>query len=136
MIGTFNRSYFFDAGIRFTCTQCGNCCTGTPGKVRVSDRESREIREFLKVTDHDFRERFCRVVDGDTLLREKTNGDCIFYDRGCTVYSVRPAQCRTYPFWFKNLRSEVAWARTSAECPGIGHGRLYSKEEILEMLVL
>ena len=66
-------------------------------------------------------------------LREKANGDCVFYDRdsGCTVYSVRPRQCRTWPFWESNIASPEAWQRTCQVCPGSGKGELISAEEIL-----
>jgi hypothetical protein len=52
------------------------------------------------------------------------------------IYPVRPLQCRTYPFWFQNLRSEKKWRLTGTACPGIGQGRRYSKDEILALLQL
>jgi len=30
-------------------------------------------------------------------------------DKQCTVYPVRPAQCRTFPWWKENLSSKEAW---------------------------
>ena len=30
---------WFDQGLTFTCQQCGNCCTGGPGYVWISDEE-------------------------------------------------------------------------------------------------
>jgi hypothetical protein len=49
---------------------------------------------------------------------EEGNYQCVFYDdqiQGCSVYEVRPVQCRRFPFWeyFKKHRSEVL-----EECPG------------------
>ena len=32
-------------GLRFACTQCGNCCTGEPGFVWVNDAEIAAIAE-------------------------------------------------------------------------------------------
>ena len=42
-----------------------------------------------------------RKALGRVTLRERANGECVFWDRqaGCTVYPARPAQCRTWPFW-------------------------------------
>jgi Fe-S-cluster containining protein len=56
----------------------------------------------------------------------------VFYDRmaGCTVYPVRPRQCRTWPFWECNTESPAAWARAAAECPGCNQGELIPAEEI------
>ena len=32
-------SLWYKDGLAFTCTQCGNCCTGGPGYVWLSDAE-------------------------------------------------------------------------------------------------
>ena len=127
------QSYFFDAGLRFECTRCGRCCSGTPGKVFLSDEEGDSIAGFLGLTPDAFREVYL-VTDpySEPALREKPNHDCIFLtDRRCSIYEVRPAQCRTYPFWLGCLRSPEAWARERHQCPGIGRGRLFTKEEIV-----
>ncbi len=70
------------------------------------------------------------------LLREKANGDCVFYEsgRGCTVYQARPRQCRTWPFWESNLRTPEDWERTKELCPGSGQGELIPAEEITRRL--
>ena len=69
-------------------------------------------------------------------LREKANGDCVFYDRteGCTVYPARPRQCRTWPFWESNVATPESWASTCEVCPGSGQGELISAEEIISRL--
>ena len=60
----------------------------------------------------------------------------MFYEagRGCTVYPVRPRQCRTWPFWASNVASRAAWERTKKSCPGAGQGDLISAEEITRRL--
>ena len=75
----------------------------------------------------------------DVMLNEMIefpNGDCVFYDRvqGCTVYPVRPRQCRTFPFWESNVETPRAWEQTCQACPGAGKGDLISAEEIAERL--
>jgi hypothetical protein len=132
MTGDFQR-YFFDAGIRFECTQCGKCCTGAPGVVRVSAGEIAAFAELLAISREEFVRLFVRTVEGvGQSLTERDDGSCIFFESGkCGVYSARPAQCRTYPFWLKNLRNEENWNRAAAECPGIGCGPFHSREDIL-----
>ena len=51
-------------------------------------------------------------------------------DSGPKVYPVRPAQCRTWPFWESNVESPEAWERTKAVCPGSGRGQLIPAEEV------
>ena len=65
-------------------------------------------------------------------LKEKANNDCVFYDReaGCTVYPVRPRQCRTWPFWDAAAGTPDRWEETASECPGCNQGDLIPAEEI------
>ena len=126
--------YFFDRGLRFSCTQCGKCCTGAPGKVHVSPEEATGLAALLGLEVTEFTARYARIVAGELLLRELPGGDCIFYKNGCSVYAARPRQCRTFPFWLQNLRSEEAWKETCAECEGCGQGQLFTREEILRKL--
>jgi hypothetical protein len=98
--------------------------------VWVSASEARRLARFLDLSLEQFRTRYLRRVKNRCSLTERANGDCVFFRGGCTVYPVRPQQCRTFPFWSENLRSEDAWAEAGEGCPGIGRGRLYSPEEI------
>jgi Fe-S-cluster containining protein len=68
-------------------------------------------------------------------LVEFPDGDCVFFDaqkRKCSVYEARPLQCRTWPFWESNIKTEKAWQRTCSVCPGSGQGTLVPLEKILE----
>ncbi len=70
----------------------------------------------------DFTRQFADRVNNRMTIRERlVNGsyDCIFYDtgqKGCSIYVVRPAQCRQFPFWdeYKDKTDAVR-----QECPGI-----------------
>ena len=120
-------------GLRFECTQCGNCCTGTPGVVWVDDEEIAAIAEFLDKPVGEIRLMNCRRVAGRVSLNEYANGDCVYFDpvnRGCTIYPVRPKQCRTWPFWDSIIENEKDWKSIQPGCPGAGCGKLYSLEEI------
>lgn len=123
-------------GLRFTCTQCGHCCTGEPGFVWVDEEELRKLAAFRGEPLREFVPLHTRKSRGKVTLREKANGDCVFYEagRGCTVYPVRPKQCRTWPFWESNLESPEKWERTEAICPGSGEGELIPVEEIVRRL--
>lgn len=124
---------WFNAGLQFRCTRCGHCCTGTPGFVWVNEEEVAAIAEFRGESVEEFASLHTRSVRRGRSLREKANGDCVFWDRqaGCTIYPVRPRQCRTWPFWESNVASPEAWEDTCAVCPGAGTGDLISAEEIL-----
>ncbi len=120
-------------GLCFECTQCGNCCTGDPGHVWVDDDELRRIAEHLGKSIGEMRLMHTKRLGRRTSLIEFANGDCTFFDgatRRCTIYPVRPKQCRTWPFWNSNLESPEAWADVQTTCPGAGRGTKHAYEEI------
>jgi uncharacterized protein len=129
-----SKQPWFQDGLRFECTQCGDCCTGTPGYVWVNEEEIGALAKHMGIAPDDFEARYVRRVGKRKSLVEFENGDCVFFDnqtRKCKVYEARPRQCRTWPFWDSNLRTPQAWKETCAVCPGSGKGQLHSVEEVL-----
>jgi Fe-S-cluster containining protein len=66
-------------------------------------------------------------------LKEFPNGDCVFFDdksRRCQVYTARPRQCRSWPFWDSNLKSPETWRTTCEICPGSGRGHKHTVQHI------
>ena len=121
---------WYQDGLKFTCTQCGNCCSGAPGYVWITTEDRQKIAAFLGLPGGDLNEHFMRRVGVRYSLTEKPGGDCVFLremdgKRICGVYPVRPRQCRTWPFWTNNLRSPETWDKASRDCPGMNHGRHY-----------
>ncbi len=96
----------------------------------VNRHEISAIAKFLKLQVANFAKEYLRQVGRRTSLIEKANHDCIFWDRGCTIYPVRPTQCRTFPFWREHVRRHESWRELSRECPGVHQGRHYSAAEI------
>jgi len=128
---------WFDGGLRFECTQCGDCCTGSPGYVWVNAEEIRQLAEHLGLPIEEFEQKYVRKVGVRKSLVEYSNCDCVFFDgeaRKCTVYEARPRQCRTWPFWDSNVRTPEAWQRTCEVCPGSGQGQLVPVEQILHQV--
>jgi Fe-S-cluster containining protein len=135
VMSTEQTEPWYKDGLQFTCTGCGNCCTGSPGVVWVNDEEIEAIAEYLDKPVGEIRLFHSRPYRNKVTLTEFANGDCTFFDgrtRRCTIYPVRPRQCRTWPFWRSNLQSERDWEQTQKECPGAGNGAFVSLEQIEE----
>lgn len=102
------------------CSRCdGNCCIGESGYIWVNIKEIEDIANFLKIDKNLFIDRFLIKVGYKFSLKEKPYKDgfaCIFFENGCSIYPVRPKQCKTFPFWdyFKTHICEL-----KKECPGI-----------------
>ena len=133
---------WYSDGLRFGCTQCGNCCTGPPGAVWFSKDEGRTMAKQLGLTEAVFLERYGRKLHGHWSLieRETEHGfDCVFLDRTtipgkaiCGIYQARPTQCRTWPFWPENLQTKRHWetVKRRTPCPGMDKGKLVPIEQI------
>lgn len=139
------RARWYDGGLKFACTGCGNCCTGPPGYVWISEQEISKLARHLGRSVADLRHRYLRKIGGRFSLRERRTLDCQ-YDcvflmdmppgpdgqrrRGCGIYPVRPVQCRTFPFWDGIVASRRSWESTARHCPGIGRGPRHSPQQI------
>ena len=120
-------------GLAFRCTQCGDCCTGAPGYVWVTPEEIQAIADYCGESYGEVLIHRTRPVGDSRSLTEYANGDCTFFDgrtRGCTIYPVRPKQCRTWPFWDSHWETPEQWAGLKRECPGVGCGDVVPLEEI------
>lgn len=127
---------WYHEGLAFECTGCGACCTGDPGYVFADEGEIRALAKHLGLSVAAFKDACMIQVGSRWSLKELTGGDCIFFDRvhrRCTVYDLRPTQCRTWPFWKSNLVTAEHWEATCRACPGCGRSQLFTREEIEEM---
>jgi uncharacterized protein len=130
---------FYEKGLRFECQKdCSGCCGGSPGYVYITEDEIRVIIKHLGISREDFILGYTKQV-GDRLSLvdvQKNNWDCVMLKKGkCTIYSIRPMQCRTFPFWPRNIESKDDWRELQHHCPGLNKGRLFSKDEIEDISV-
>lgn len=116
-------SPWFEEGLKFKCTGCGKCCTGTPGYVFLSPADVQRLSSHLNMEEAEFLKEKTRYVDGQyALLEEPVSYDCIFLEnKQCTVYEARPSQCRTFPWWLHHLREPKDWEQAALRCEGINH---------------
>ncbi len=129
------KNAWYKDGLRFECNQCGICCRGDgPGAVWVSEDEINAIAAYLKISVEIFKKKFVRQILDRFSLVERSNYDCVMYENGCSIYSVRPYQCRTFPFWLANIETCEEWETLKSHCPGVGKGKLYTRNEIMEII--
>ena len=128
MMGTREANVIGKEGFNYrfnpeACNQCeGRCCNGERGRIFVNQDEIEAISRFLKMEISKFSAEYIRKVSYKFSLKEiKANNNyaCILFDskrNQCSIYPVRPHQCRTFPFWdyYKDKPEEL-----SAECPGV-----------------
>jgi Fe-S-cluster containining protein len=141
---------WYAPGLRFECTQCGQCCSGPPGYVWMTEEEITAIAAHLQLDRETFLANYAEKYGDQWSIRdyETPHGhDCLFLKRtpdgrgGCSIYSVRPTQCRTWPFWPENVVYRSSWKQVAQRCPGVaqclgqqdprkGDGKFYSVDQI------
>jgi len=125
---------WYKDGLRFSCTQCGKCCSGTPGYVWVSEEEIEAMASLLKISVAAFKRQYLRQRNGRYALVEMKSRsyDCVFLrDKRCLVYEARPKQCRAFPWWKSNLNSPESWEKAAQICEGINEkAKIFSCERI------
>ncbi len=65
---------------------CGICALCCQHQTIVLDLQAGDI-----FTDYE-----CYLSNGRWVLRNKPNGDCIYWDGGCTIYPNRPSICKAF----------------------------------------
>ena len=127
------KLYSFLAKIDFNCQKCSVCCRIDPGAVFLTKHDVDKISKNLCLNINEFLKEYCRGIDKGfktmVSLKEKLNYDCIFWDNGCTIYTFRPLQCRTYPFWPFIVESKERWEKEATRCKGINKKGSLSIEE-------
>lgn len=132
--------------LKFECqSSCpGKCCTVPQGKnlfVFLTRNDRIRLSAFLRKPLNKFcsmglftSTRFTNKPSRQWFLNSKKGSNtCQFLRSGkCSVYEVRPTQCRTWPYW-PELVNETAWEELKKECPGIGIDGTDSMEADLKL---
>jgi hypothetical protein len=105
--------------------------------VWVTRDEVEAIAAHLRISVHEMMDKYVRKVGRRlSLIEVKKTKDCVFLEtardgqRRCAIYSYRPKQCLTWPFWRSNIGDQDDWAMAGVRCVGINRGKLHSLDEI------
>ncbi len=78
------------------CTNCGNCCTENKS-LRVQKTELKQIAEYKNTSYKKIKKQIHARPRRDGSMRI-TRRPCPFHEgEQCTIYPLRPAECRSYP---------------------------------------
>jgi uncharacterized protein len=89
--------------------------------------------------------KFVRVEDSGKMvildfqvMKRKADSTCVFYDNGCTIYSIRPKACHLFPFRVEEQTTAqgdiILNISCNKSCQGMEKGKIANKKS-LEKLV-
>ncbi len=90
---------YADITKQIDCTQCANCCM----KIRpiVTRDDIRSVSKHLQLPEEKFISRYLELNEVQEYLMAEI--PCPFLkDKRCSMYEVRPEDCRSYPHIWKN----------------------------------
>ena len=102
----------------FACTRCGDCCQGYGGTY-LSETDINGIAHYLGIPAERLVATCTHASGGRRLIKQGDNGYCIFWDKVCTIHSVKPKMCRQWPFIPSILVDVGNWRAMAASCPGM-----------------
>jgi Fe-S-cluster containining protein len=90
----------------FQCQRCGACCKQT-GFVYLKEGDAERLALHFGTGVYEFTGAYCLLLERRHLVLKKNQDEpCLFLTPdGCSVYRVRPSQCRDFPFQWKTERS-------------------------------
>ena len=102
----------------FECRNCGDCCKGFGGTyLNAEDIEA--IARYIGSDPGKFVDRYCSLSGTKSVLAQRSDGYCIFWDKICKIHPVKPLMCRKWPFIESILVDAENWLIMAGSCPGI-----------------
>lgn len=127
----------YPKNVRFECQRCAKCCGDMPKRKRNILLLEPEVEQISTITGLRAAE-FSTPSSGTEPYRyamKKKEGKCVFLKgNACQIYLHRPLICRFYPFWLEELGAESYVFKVSGDCPAVGIGKVFGKEDFVKML--
>ena len=102
----------------FKCQNCGDCCKGYGGTF-LTRNDIKAIAGYIGTDPHTFIAKYCQLSGDKPILAQGPNGYCIFWDKFCTIHSVKPRMCSEWPFIKSVLVDVKNWHIMAGLCPGM-----------------
>ncbi|MEO5572167.1 MAG: YkgJ family cysteine cluster protein [Bacteroidia bacterium] len=99
------------------CSQCANCCKTMSPTYTLSD--VKRISAAVGMTQESYRIKYLKKDETGDIVHRKTPCHFLDADNRCSIYEIRPSDCRRYPH---TQRKDFVFQRevhiqNIAECP-------------------
>mgnify|MGYP001609693579 CR=1 FL=1 len=72
-----SEASWLEDGLKFHCTGCGKCCTGSPGFVWLSEEDIQRLSTFFQLEEKEFLKRYTRRIGKSGLHLRLRNAERI-----------------------------------------------------------
>jgi Fe-S-cluster containining protein len=104
------------------------------GEVYLSKEDGPRIAAHLSMEIADFEAKYIESKGRSARLRKPPDRQCLFHQQGkCAIHTVKPVQCRVFPYWPEIIETAEAWDETAKRCPGMNKGALVQIEIVREV---
>jgi Fe-S-cluster containining protein len=120
--------------MRFQCQSgCVRCCE-QKGFVYVTREDIVRLAEHVGLTQAEFKRRYLCGSAPLLRFRKQRHKQCPFLlANGCSVHSIKPLQCSSFPYWPELLASVYERREAAKYCPGMNRGPVVNVETAREV---
>ena len=95
------------------CKQNKNCCSDFQNidNPIISNAEYETIKNHTNCPDSCFEN-----ISEDAYIIKNQDGKCPFYNNGCSIYEIRPNDCRLYPYDIKKIDGDYYLVKYKLKC--------------------
>lgn len=100
------------------CSSCSikkNCCCDFDDEIDNIIVTAEEKNALIQRTGQEY-EKYFRKINDKAYNILNIDSKCPFYKKGCTVYDIRPSDCRLFPFDLKNIDGKYYLIRYDLPC--------------------
>ena len=137
--------HLYERSLRFKCKRCAiYCCKlGGPNLTKEDTKQIEHTRRKTTEFVESVKRQYGNYPLIPSTLKSKKDGSCIFLRKDenrdiyeCSIYDVRPALCKLYPFGFKRINAKSFLLRIIPSCNGLNSldGELVNEEFITNHL--
>jgi hypothetical protein len=85
----------------------------------LTGNDIKTIAGYIGTDPPTFIAKYCQLSGDKPILAQGANGYCIFWDKFCTIHSVKPRMCSEWPFIKSVLIDVKNWHIMAGLCPGM-----------------
>jgi Fe-S-cluster containining protein len=126
------QSFHKEAFNKIDCLACARCCKGYSPRFNTTD--IKRISKYLGMKEGSFIDGYLEIDEDDDFVLRKKPCSFLGEDNRCSIYEVRPQDCRRYPYTNEDilLKKSALSMKNLEICPAVSVVLDMMEERILK----